>query len=184
LIPDWLFHSIRAKFRYPELIKREDIEMFKINMKRSESEEQIAAFINVDAVNAVFVIYEKKSNHYQEVYVNELFVEGVKVVGVSPNNQILVVTGGGGGTGIWQSYHYVVRYTPKGYKEVWKGIATNREHDPIANYHLQQNGMIGFDAGGSELYYAQMTSAPTRKSIFQLYKYNEQKSEYELLKSY
>jgi hypothetical protein len=35
--------------------------MFKINMKRSESEEQIAAFINVDAVNAVFVIYEKRA---------------------------------------------------------------------------------------------------------------------------
>ncbi|MFC5591860.1 hypothetical protein ACFPRA_23555 [Sporosarcina soli] len=159
--------------------------MLKINMKRSKSEEQIAAFINISAVNAMFVIYEKKGDQYQEVYVNEQFVEGVKVVGGSSNNQILVVTGGGGGgTGIWQSDHHVVRYTPQGYKEVWKGIATNRENLPIANYHLQQNGMIGFDAGGSELYYAQITSVPTSSGLFQLYKYNEQKSEYELVISY
>ncbi|HZG70156.1 MAG TPA: hypothetical protein VEY51_01345 [Chondromyces sp.] len=48
---------------------------------------------------------------------------------------------------------------------MWSGVATNRESNPITNYRFQQNGMIGFDSGGQELYYAQLTGAPTPRSI-------------------
>lgn len=183
LIPDWLLHSLQARFRYPGLVKPEDITMFTIHMNSSKSE-QIAAFVNVDMVNAVFAIFEKQGNRYCEVYCSDIFVEGVKVIGSPPVNQILVITGGGGGTGIWQSYHYVVRYTPRGYQEVWKGVATDRLSDPITNTQLQQNGTIGFDAGGNELYYAQITTVPTVKSKFEVYRYDEQRMKYELFKSY
>ena len=185
LVPDWLFHSLRKRFRYPDRIKREEITMMKINMKpRDSKSEQIAAFINVDMVNAVFVIFEKHGDHYDEVYCKDLFVESVKVIGAQEHDQKIVLTGGGGGTGIWESSHYVIRYTPEGYKDVWEGVATLRVSDKIAPYDIQQNGTIGFDAGGNELYYALIKSQPVPEVSGQIYKYNENRMKYGLAEAY
>ncbi len=183
LIPDWLFHSIRRKFRYPELVKREEINMFKLNMKPYQSE-QIGAFFNMDNNNGILVLYEKNGNYYQPVYEKDMVVEGIKMLGILGYNQVLVVTGGAGGTGIWQTYHYVVRYTPKGYQEVWHGVHTYRLSNPLTKEYFQQNGMIDFDRGGKDLYYALLTSEPTPASLFQHYQYNHQNMKYELVKSY
>lgn len=184
MIPDWLFNAIHAKLGNPDYIKPEDITMLIVNMKPTEGEKQVAAFINISSVNANFYIFEKIGNQYVTVFEDQLFVEGVQVVGVSPKNQILVVTGGGGGTGFWETYYYVIRYTPDGYKVVWQGIASNRANLELLGYRLQQYGMIGFDTSGKILTYAQKTVIPTQRGIFQIYLYNEQKGIYELSRTF
>ena len=113
-----------------------------------------------------------------------MVVEGIKILGILEYNQVLVVTGGGGGTGIWQTYHYVVRYTPKGYQEVWQGIHTNRVQNPLTNERIEQHGMLDFDRGGKDPNYALLTKEPTPSNMFQHFQYNEQKMKYELHKSY
>ncbi|WP_428912314.1 hypothetical protein [Niallia sp. Krafla_26] len=157
--------------------------MFKLNMKQTPSE-QIGAFYNMDNNNGILVLFEKQGNHYQKVYEKDMVVEGIKIIGILEYNQILVVTGGGGGTGIWETYHYVVRYTPKGYIEVWEGIHTKRFQNPLTKERIEQHGMLDFDSGGKDLYYALLPSDPTLVSTFQHFKYNEQKMKYELHKTY
>ena len=152
-------------------------------MKPYESE-QIAAFINADMVNSVFVIFEKHGDHYDEVYSKDLFVESVKIIGGTENNQKLILTAGTSGTGYVESYHFVIRFTPEGYKDVWKGIARYFVSNYIAPHNIQYNGTVGFDAGGDELYYSLIKSQPRHDVTAQLYKYNNQKMNYELIKSY
>ncbi|MFY3793342.1 hypothetical protein ACOQFO_16860 [Ureibacillus sp. MALMAid1270] len=78
----------------------------------------------------------------------------------------------------------MIRYTPEGYKDVWEGVATLRVSDKIAPYDIQQNGTIGFVAGGNELYYALIKTKPIPEVTAQCYKYNENRMKYELVETY
>ncbi|SOC38675.1 hypothetical protein [Ureibacillus acetophenoni] len=183
MVPDWLYHSLRKRFRYPDEIKREEITVMKVNMKPYDSE-QIAAFINVDMVNSVFVIFEKHGDHYDEVYCKDSFVESVDIIGAMEKDQKIVLTAGTSGTGYVESYHYVIRYTPEGYQDVWDGLARYFVSHHIAPTDIKQNGTISFDAGGNELYYSLIKTEPKQEVTAQLYKYNKQKHKYELAETY
>jgi hypothetical protein len=183
LIPDWIFNSIRAKSTRPDLVTKEKIDLMTVHMKPSP-DTQIAAFATIHKYEGIFVLFEKVQGKYHEVYVKNIPVVGVQNFGYA--DQSIVLTGRtGDGSGSWEYTHFVIRYTPQGYKEVWSGLA--QYNQSVLLPYLQIYGGIIFVSTNSFIYFQfkQTTNDPVKppsiETSFQLYKYNEQKMKYELV---
>lgn len=185
MVPDWLYHAIEKMFAKPHYkIKRESITMMKVNLKPTKSE-QIVAFINLDMVNSLFIIFEKQGEDYEEVYCKKWYIDSVEVIDqLFGQNQVLIVKGSTSGTGYVEGYHYVIRYTPEGYKDVWKKLSRYFVSHYIAPTDIKEIGTINFDSVGDELYYSLIKIEPKLEVISELYVYNDQKHQYELKKTY
>jgi hypothetical protein len=191
-VPDWIYQSIRTKLSSPDLIKQEEISLIKLNMARNPDgleRAQIAAFVNVDNKEGVFVLYEKANGMYQEVYEKKLPILGVQVFH-NQNREILITARVGSGTGLIRDEDYVLRNTAKGYKEVWRGISISMQILTEAPPHFYINGNVSFDYAQDRLIYFQIKEVYTkddfihpkkRECHFEIYKYNVNEVKYELV---
>ncbi|MEH6993086.1 hypothetical protein V7075_10260 [Neobacillus drentensis] len=191
-VPDWIYQSIRTKLSSPDLIKKEEISLIKLNMARYPNDmdrARIAAFVNVDNKEGVFVLYEKVNGMYQEVYEKKLPILGVQVFH-NHNHEILITARIGSGTGLIRDEHYVLRNTAKGFKEVWSAIAISMQMLTEAPPHFYIFGNVSFDFAQDHLIYFQLKEVYTkddfiypkeRECHFEIYKYNVNDAKYDLV---
>lgn len=181
IVPEWLYDAIKNKFQQPDLVKKDEITFFQVRMKQTH-EPQIVAYLTLDRLNGVFVIFEKQGQEYKEVYekrepVYETMVFGREI------GQIVAFTSGLGGTGMQENNFHVVKFTSKGYKEVWKGIAEAYNFGgPFPWSRIL--GSINLDIGNKELVYGEIKRTYNKTDFdeekpdkvetkVRVYKYNE-----------
>jgi len=150
-VPSWLYEFFKAKFKEPDLVKPENITFLHVRMNSNEPP-QIAAYLTIDRLNGVFALFELQGDKYKEVYVKEKPIYGLQVLGNS-NKQYVAFIAGLGGTGYQDNSFYLLGYTSKGYKEVWKGIAERYTFGPKQNYIII--GAINFHIPNEQLIYSQ-----------------------------
>ncbi len=186
IVPDWLVEDLRNRFPEPakSMITKELITALQVNMKprspETDSRPEIAAYVTLDRLSGIFVLYENQKGRYQPVYLKTEPVYGLQVVG---GGDFLVLTSGFGGTGIQENKLYVIHRTPEGYKEVWSGLAHSHQAretidvvDGNVQFDLSQNQMVYFrlertlDATGVTL---------MEKSSYELLRYNEKAMRFE-----
>lgn len=184
-VPDWIYEDLKTRFPDPakSMIKKESISFLQVQMRPAtmevQPEPELAAYITLDHLNGVFVLYAKQNGEYQAIYEKKEPVYGLQVVGGGAKQ--LVLTAGMGGTGIQENKLYIIRHTPMGYKEVWEGIA---------HYHQAQqtidvtDGNVQFD-GDDRLIYFQLKrtldstgAVLMEKSSYQQFTYNDTSMQY------
>jgi hypothetical protein len=119
IMPDEVYNAIRTKFPYIEA--RDEIKHISTRLN-PDGEGEIAFFSTIDRLNGFLIIFEKKGQSYKEVYVEDKPVYSVEVTEFTSPCQI-VYSSGLGGTGVQENIFHVIRYTPKGYLDVWNGTA-------------------------------------------------------------
>lgn len=151
-------------------------------MKHAE-DEQIAVVVNVSNEGA-FLLYEGSNGNYREVYEKKLPVLSLQVV---LGEIITIIANRGSGTNYWQHEHYVIRYTPAGYKEVWHGNAEYVKMFAEAPPGTVVTGSLRF-SGPDELIYTQLkrvyeqpdSNKPSSvECTYQFFKYNQTDMKYE-----
>jgi hypothetical protein len=152
LVPDWLYEAMKGKFQQPESVNKNEITLFQVRM-RADNEPQIAAYLTLDRLNGTFVIFEKQENGYKEVYETREPVHAVQVYG-GGNAQLVGYTSGLGGTGYQENVYHLLKFTSKGYQEVWQGTAEQYICGPLPMDKTL--GSVNVDMDKSELVYGEI----------------------------
>lgn len=183
-IPDEIYKAIKIKFPFIE--SKAQINYINTHLNPN-GEGEIALFSAFDRLNGFFILFEKKGQHY-----NEKYVEGTPVYSceVTPSTSQIVFSSGLGGTGIQENKLHVIRYTPKGYSDVWNGIETSIRFASAP--FIRIDGCVKTPFGDSdELIYFQLKrtykynnnnfALISKETTVQNFKYNEQKMKYEIV---
>ncbi|WP_010248985.1 hypothetical protein [Acetivibrio cellulolyticus] len=91
----------------------------KVNLKRSK-DTQLAVILDVQGQDGIFILYDNVNGTYKQVYEKRGPVSEVKVSG---NTHLVITVRLGHGTGYIIEQYYVIRFTSKGWKEVWSNYA-------------------------------------------------------------
>lgn len=186
VVPDWLYESVKAKFESSSVsVTKNKITMLRIHLKDSEKP-QIAAYLTLDHLTGVFVLYEYQDGSYREVYVKNEPVYGVQVFG--GGQQFLAFISGFGGTGVQENYFHLLGYTNGGYTEVWSDVAEQVKFSGPPPYY-RVIGSISLSMDGQALVYSRYkeifegsevdVSRPDRiKQDAELYNYNKEKGKF------
>lgn len=185
-IPDEIYNAIKIKFPYIESKGQITYMNTRLN---PDGEGEIALFSTVDRLNGFFVLFQKENLHYKEVYVKEKPVYSVEVTSFTSPNQI-IFSSGMGGTGVQDNKFHIIRYTPKGYSDVWNGIGTSIRFTSAP--YIRIDGCVKTLFGNpDELIYFQLKrtyeynnnnfTLISKENTVQNFKYNEQKMKYEVV---
>jgi hypothetical protein len=186
VVPDWLAEDVRSRFSdtAKHLVKKELITVAQVRMKSRTAEgaspPELAAYLTLDRLNGVFVLYAYEDGGYRPVYTRAEPVYGLQIIG---GGEYLVLTSGYGGTGIQENKLFVIRRTADGYREVWSGIAHKHKAGETVDVI---EGNVQFDlANDTMLYFSlerSMDSAGAtlmEKSSYELLRYNEKTMRFE-----
>lgn len=182
-VPDWLYESVKSKIENSSLLKKEDINILIVNTNPNKKH-QIITYANIGKYDSIFIIFEKINGKYQEVYSKKSwFISSVEINSLNIVLKILESSG----TGFSSYYYYIIRYTPNGFKEVWRGLAHKYELFPreynfeticsLNSYFLNQ--IIHFIVYNE--YKGMDISIPIKsKQYYNIYEYNKNTYKYEL----
>jgi hypothetical protein len=186
IVPDWLADDLRERFPEParSMVRKELITAVQINMApktpETNPEPEIAAYISLDRLNGVFVLYAKQNGAYQPVYTKMEPVYGLQVIG---KGEFLVLTSGFGGTGIQDNKLYVIHWTPQGYAEAWSGVAHSHRAQETVDL---VDGNVQFDLSNNQMVYFRLerTLDATgvtlmERSSYELLRYSEKTMRFE-----
>lgn len=184
-IPDWLVQSVQSKLTHPNMVKRDDIKVVVVKM-RDRRFPMVAASVNVDNKEGVFILYDLVGDGFQEIYAKEVPVIAVQVY----SDLAFVITARiGSGTGILRDEHFIIRQTPKGFAEVWSGVATYMKMLPEVPPLFYQTGSVYLDHDGQRMIYSTMRetyhrgnldSPRQRQCFYQIYRYSDDNHSYVL----
>jgi len=183
-IPGWLVEAVKSRFS-PDaqaLVKPEQITFMQVQMQPPSAGKrpELAAFLTLDRLNGVFLLFADRGGRYELVYEKLLPVYGVEVAGAA--QQQLVLTAGQGGTGMQENKLFVIRHTNQGYREVWEGVG----HSHAARETIETvDGQVVIDAEGNLIYLQLKRTLDSagnplmEQSSYQLYRFDEQTGRYE-----
>lgn len=151
-VPDWLVSAMKAEFLNPDLVKPNDITLAQVRLKET-NEPQILAYLTIDRLNGVIMLFEDKGEGYKTVYKRNEPVYGIQIYGAG-NGQLVSFITGFGGTGFQENNFYLIGYNSDSYKELWKDIAEKYNFGgPLPYSHTQ--GAINFDLANEMMIYTQ-----------------------------
>lgn len=150
--PNWLLKAVKAEFKSSSLVDPKDITFVQVRM-RDIPKPQILAYITMDRLNGLIILFEDTGDGYKAVYKRNEPVYGVQVFG-SGSNQVVAFTAGHGGTGIQENFFYVLGYSTEIYKELWKGAAERYTFTGALPYSYTL-GAINLDMTNQSLIYTQ-----------------------------
>ncbi|WP_411680094.1 hypothetical protein [Clostridium thailandense] len=141
-IPEWIYISLKSKFpQYSELIKSENITIMKMNLKHTR-EFQLAVILNLQGLTGIFILYDNVNGTYEQVYEKRGLITAIQI---NWDTNLIITIRLGGGTGYWLDQYYAIRFTSKGWKEVWSDYAQYVKVLPEIESGVQIIGTVSFD---------------------------------------